>query len=97
MWDCRAVAAFVATLAALSVSGCGVGDRGPCTIADGQEPLNGRTHEQVLEELSEPESGWPKVPDGDWEREVMDETVVYRNGDAEVAFTNDALVSVGTC
>lgn len=97
MWVHRAVAIFVTTLTGLVVSGCGVGDPAPCMIADGQQPLNGRTHEQVLAELSEPDSGWPEVPDGDWEREVVDGTVVYRNGDAEVAFTDDALVSVGTC
>lgn len=91
----EAIAAAAVTV--LLLGGCDVGDPGPCVIADGQEPLNGRTHEQVLEELSEPDSGWPEVPDGDWERENAGGAIVYRNGDAEVSFTDDALVSVGTC
>lgn len=93
----KAVAVFVSTVTALLASGCGVGDPGPCVIADGQQPLNGRAHERVLDELSEPDSGWPEVPDGDWEREDVGGTVVYRSGPAEVSFTDDALVSVGTC
>lgn len=80
------VAVFVATVTALLVSGCGISGSGECTIADGQQPINGRTHEQVLAELSEPDGGWPLVPDGEWGREDVGETVVYRNGDAEVSF-----------
>jgi hypothetical protein len=53
---------LVVASAVIAVAGCGLSDSGPCAIADGQEPLDGRTHEQVLEELSEPDSGWPEVP-----------------------------------
>jgi len=89
---------LVAAAASFLTGGCGLGDNGPCLIADGQEPLEGLTPEQKLEQLtSSTETGWPDLPDGDWEREDVGETIVFRNGDAEVSFLDDALVSVATC
>jgi hypothetical protein len=82
----------------LLTSGCGAFDTRQCRIADGQEPLNGLTPEEKLEQLvSSEDSGWPDVPDGDWEREETGEVLVFTNGDARVSFIDDALVGVAQC
>jgi hypothetical protein len=97
-WATRDLIAAVAVTTSLLVGGCDLSGGRRCVVADGQEPLNGLTPEQRLEELAASEdSGWPDVPDGEWEREVVSDSLIFRNGGAEVIFVNDTLVSVSAC